>query len=80
MKYDLYDETLVSPPPNEWITSIRGILDSIAANYDLVDLQSDYEPIGNKWMLNVKFKAGGPMHNFKALVLAKCYIREMNSL
>ncbi|KAL0406201.1 UNVERIFIED_CONTAM: Retrovirus-related Pol polyprotein from transposon RE1 [Sesamum latifolium] len=70
-----YEQVVTSPKANEWITSMKEEMSSMAKNnvWELIDFPAGHKTIGNKWVLKVKRKADGNIAQFKAGLVAKGY-------
>ncbi|KAL0319797.1 UNVERIFIED_CONTAM: hypothetical protein Sradi_5241200 [Sesamum radiatum] len=70
-----YEEAMTSPNANEWITTMKEEMSSMANNnaWELVDIPTGRKIIGNKWVLKVKRKTDRSIDKFKSWLVAKCY-------
>ena len=71
-------QALSSPNSKEWFEAMKGRTNSMESNrvWDFVDLLPSRKTIGNKWVLNINYKADGTIDKYKARLIAEGYTQQ----
>nr|GEW74026.1 hypothetical protein [Tanacetum cinerariifolium] len=72
-----YKATLADPESDKWLDAMNTKMQSMKDNkvWYLVDLPSNCQTVGCKWLFKNKTNMDGNVHTFKALLVAKGYIQ-----